>query len=355
MALDLDRLARWSPPLLLVGYLGYSVAETATRLPWNITVVTVLCALGYLPLHLLHVRAEPSRPRAMTLPAQVVLTYLPLALGAEWAGVGGLLAGALAVSLARPWGPVLCGTTMLAQAALVLVLRLDLLVLGDVVALGFGSVALAVLPVIADELRANRSAIADLAASRERLRIARDLHDTLGHGLTAVALKGELATILLRRKDKRALVEIEELTKVALDTLESLPHLGDTGRELDLDEEIASAAALLRSAGVRCTVAHVDTTPPEVSDVFAWAVREGVTNILRHSHAMSCSISVTVHKGQHRLDVVNDGVLARAEREGVGLAGLSERTAALGGSVSASRGAGGQFTLSVTVPARSSS
>ena len=202
-----------------------------------------------------------------------------------------------------------------------------------------------------DQLRDARADLAELAIERERLRISRDLHDLLGQSLSAVSLKGDLAIGLLGRDDvPRAIGEIESLVSVARSTLHDLRDIAHREPPIALESEIERAADLLASTGTETRVdIAVDALPPAIDELFAWTLREGVTNVLRHSAATTCSIHIGRDGGNVRLEIVNDGAMP-ASAGGSGLSGLAARAAALSGSASARAIADGRFRLRVDVP-----
>lgn len=200
-----------------------------------------------------------------------------------------------------------------------------------------------------DQLFATRFELAELAVEGERSRISRDLHDLLGQSLSAVSLKGDLAIRLLPTDRGAALAEIESLTQVARDALRDVRTVTVAEHEVSLQTEIDGAAALLGAAGMDV---HLDLDLREpigpAEDLLAWAVREGATNMLRHSEARTCTITVARGEGRVRLELANDG--ARAPMgDGSGLAGLAERARALAGDVSVDQSRG-SFRLTVDVP-----
>ena len=202
-----------------------------------------------------------------------------------------------------------------------------------------------------DQLRDARADLAELAIGRERLRISRDLHDLLGQSLSAVSLKGDLAIGLLRRNEVPSAVgEIESLVSVARSTLHDLRDIAHREPPIALSSEIERATELLSSTG---TETSIDITArnlsPAVDELFAWALREGVTNVLRHSAATTCAIRIDRHDAAVRLEIVNDGALP-ATPGGNGLSGLTARASALSGSASARAIADGRFRLRVEVP-----
>ncbi|HEY4851540.1 MAG TPA: histidine kinase [Streptosporangiaceae bacterium] len=202
----------------------------------------------------------------------------------------------------------------------------------------------------AGDLQAARTELAELAIGRERLRVSRDLHDLLGQSLSAVSLKGDLALRLLAGDPVAAHAEIESLTGVARDALRSIQAVTRNTHVIDLRSELDGAARLLAAAGVtpQIEVAAGNLTVTG-EEVFAWAVREGVTNVLRHSNANQCSISIHRHDAQAILQISNDGA-PPAAGAGTGLTGLAERARAASGRMSAGPVPGGHFLLTVEIP-----
>jgi len=202
---------------------------------------------------------------------------------------------------------------------------------------------------IVDELQATRTELAEVAIGRERLRVSRDLHDLLGQSLSAVSLKGDLALRLLSKDASAARAQVENLTLVARDALSGMRAVTRDEHSVSLEEETRGVTALLGAAGIEVEVdVCLSDLAPAVQDVLAWAVREGVTNVLRHSDARICSITAWRQGGTLRLEIVNDGVRG-PKGEGSGLAGLTERARALSGSVSADS-AKGRFRMLVEIP-----
>jgi len=202
-----------------------------------------------------------------------------------------------------------------------------------------------------DQLRDARADLAELAIGRERLRISRDLHDLLGQSLSAVSLKGDLAIGLLARNElPRAVGEIESLVTVARSALHDLRDIAHREPPIALSSEIERAVDLLASTGTETRVdIAADALPPAVDELFAWALREGVTNVLRHSAATTCAITIGRHDGTVRLEIVNDGAMPTSA-SGSGLSGLAARAAALSGAATARSLADGRFRLRVVVP-----
>jgi two-component system, NarL family, sensor histidine kinase DesK len=179
--------------------------------------------------------------------------------------------------------------------------------------------------------------------------VSRDLHDLLGQSLSAISLKGDLGLRLLGGDGQAARSEIEGLTGIARDALSGLRAVAREEHAVSLRTEIEGAAGLLSAAGVQArTDLDLPDLAPAAEAVLAWAVREGTTNVLRHSRATTCSITAGRRRGSVFLEIFNDGGVAESGA-GSGLAGLAERARAKAGSVSAGRTDGG-FRLVVEIP-----
>lgn len=136
-------------------------------------------------------------------------------------------------------------------------------------------------------LAAARAEVARLAAENERSRIARDLHDLLGHSLTTITVKAGLARRLAERGEtERAFIEISEVEQLSRRTLGDVRAAVSAHREVTLAGELATAREVLRASGILSELpASVAETEPRLSELFGWIVREGVTNVVRHSRA----------------------------------------------------------------------
>lgn len=186
-----------------------------------------------------------------------------------------------------------------------------------------------------------------LAVSEERLRFARDLHDLLGHSLSVITVKSELAAKLVDRDPDRAVDEMTEVRRLAKESLREVRTTVQGYRELDLRQELQNATTVLEAAGVRCEIrGEPDGLPPYAGAVFAWVVREGATNVLKHSTAARCVFSVDGRV----IEIRNDGIGSSPEEGGSGVGGLAERLDAAGGRVSTHRTAG-EFVLRAELPA----
>jgi two-component system sensor histidine kinase DesK len=202
------------------------------------------------------------------------------------------------------------------------------------------------------ELRATREELATLAVAEERLRIARDLHDLLGHSLSVIALKSELASRLLERDPARAAAELEEIQAVTREALTEVRGAVQGYRRLGLADSLTRARSALTAAGIDCELAEAPAAlPTDVDTVLAWAVREGTTNVIRHSHARHCAIRIRADRASAALEIDDDGHANGAVgRGGSGLDGLRERAQRVRGTLEAGARPEGGFRLRVTVP-----
>lgn len=167
----------------------------------------------------------------------------------------------------------------------------------------------------------------ELEVNEERNRMARDMHDILGHSLTSVTLKAELAEKLIDIEPPAARTQIKEIEQISRSALAEVRATINGYRELSLSGELARAANLLHSAGIRTELpTSIDDVNPELRNLFAWAVREGTTNVARHSHAKRCRVRLLPES----VIIEDDGVGVSEVSEGGGLQGLRDRCLASG-------------------------
>jgi two-component system sensor histidine kinase DesK len=191
------------------------------------------------------------------------------------------------------------------------------------------------------ELHTTQEELARLKVEEERLRMARDLHDLLGHTLSLITLKSKLAGRLVEQEPARAAQEIREVERVARLALHEVREAVAGYRQPRLVNEVDSACQLLEAAGIACSLEYTGLELPPAQDaVLAWTVREGVTNVIRHSHTRHCVIRLNRNHDTVHAEVVNDGdrrerALSAQDREGLGLSGLTERVTSLGGCIEA--------------------
>jgi two-component system sensor histidine kinase DesK len=176
-----------------------------------------------------------------------------------------------------------------------------------------------------------RAEVARLASETERNRIARDLHDLVGHSLTAITVKANLARQLAAKESSPALREITEVEQLSRQALADVRAAVSGYREVTLAGELARARELLRASGIAADIPTAIEPADSVSqELFGWAVREGVTNVVRHSHASRCTIELTA-----TAVVISDDGTAAPAAAGNGIGGLRERADAVGATVEA--------------------
>jgi two-component system sensor histidine kinase DesK len=199
------------------------------------------------------------------------------------------------------------------------------------------------------KLRKANEEIEHLAKVAERERIARDLHDVLGHTLSVITLKSELAGKLMQREPGPARREIREVEEISRKALSDVRDAIRGYRSEGLVAELARAKTTLETAGlsVQCDAATSMKLPAMLESVLSLAVREAVTNIVRHAQARTCRMRLEQQNGSCRLEISDDGRGSSAI-EGNGLRGMRERVEMIGGTLSRSGDSG--TTVTITLP-----
>ncbi|NUT96051.1 MAG: hypothetical protein HOY78_28895 [Saccharothrix sp.] len=327
--------------------------------------LSFLCIAALMAMQLLWYARDNGRLRTPlgygVLAAQACLVYLPILLfGQAWVGMPGFLAGSVLLVLRS----VAAWTAFSAIVASMGVIQwlftgqpIDMLYTAiSTVTTGLVVYGLSRLTALVAEVQASRAEIARMAVLQERLRFARDLHDLLGYSLSAIALKIELAHRLIEKSPQEAgdqLLEILEISRLALSDARTV---ASGYRELSLEEECRSAVSVLEAADIHVELDadHIDL-PVQVSTVLATVLREGVTNLLRHSKAKNCHITIRQTQDTASLEIVNDD-LAERERKAPGsgrggLQNLSVRAKEIGGAVTFEHSPH-EFRLKAEVPLR---
>jgi two-component system sensor histidine kinase DesK len=189
---------------------------------------------------------------------------------------------------------------------------------------------------------------AELAIVEERNRVARDVHDILGHSLTVITVKTELAQRLIDVDLERARAEMADIERLAREALAGVRDTVGGLREVSLLGELANARTALAAADVDANLPDGSTLPDTPhAELFGWVLREAVTNVVRHSAARHCAVTVT----DTTVEVVDDGRGLPADAaSGSGLSGLRERVRAAGGTMTLSSPEGGGLRVFATMP-----
>ena len=292
---------------------------------------------------------------AFTAVLGALACVLTLAGGIDFLGL--FIYASVAAGFALPIWPALAviGAIVVATIGTGLATAADWSSIGQIAgldaAIGVGMVGTARLVTLNRELRAARRELARLAVAEERLRIARDLHDLLGHSLSLIAVKSELAGRLIGTE--RATIEVHEIEDVARAALLQVRDAVSGYRQPTLVSELDSARQMLTAAGITCQVENDWPTLPIAAEAaLSWALREGVTNVIRHSHGRQCAIRIAETSDAVLLEVIDDGHGGPVPPDGsggTGLSGVAERMAFFGGTCSAAPRAGGGFRLAVSV------
>lgn len=206
-------------------------------------------------------------------------------------------------------------------------------------------------------LHRTRAELADAAVEAERSRFSRDLHDLLGHTLSLIVVKAEVA----RRSAGQdppdpaaAAGEADEIERIGRRALSEVREAVTGYRDRSFAAELDTTRAALADAGLQVTVRTTGTPlPVPVDGLFGWVMREAATNVMRHSGARHCEIEVRRLNGRATLEVRDDGVGGEPRRTGRGLDGLAERVAEVGGQLEAGGSAAGGWRVAATVPVTS--
>jgi len=361
------RLAQRILLFVLSGYVFTGVLSIPLDNPGDDAANTgsYICMAVVFALQLAHIsyRAPdwPLRIRALTLSGQAVATYLPFVAFHElWGGMAGFLAGSLLVLLRRPVSWILFAVCPLSMAWVAVATHEN----GPWIAyfaiatanLGLVVYGLTKLTDLVKLLHAARSELARMAVAQERLRFARDLHDLLGYSLSSITLKSELAYRLAEGQPERARLELASILDISRQALSDLRTVASSYRDMHFADEVCSVESMLLATGVEVSVeVALPDLPPVLDTVFATVLREGVTNVLRHSKVEYCSITGRTADGTARLELVNDGISAESGQQpdqagSSGLGSLSQRLASVGGELTAGVCADGRFHLVAQAP-----
>jgi two-component system sensor histidine kinase DesK len=322
----------------------------------------------------------PSKLEVICLVATVI-AYVPLYFGSFWATQGRLMLFVAASCLfGMAWAPFnfgascffvfaagMCGALQPARkayaaVAVTMLLAVLMALTIDTLPLTFllPSVAVGIPVGIAtimdvnlrrsrDQLLRKQEEVEHMATIAERERISRDLHDLLGHTLSLITLKAELAGKLLGRDEAACRQEIGDIERSARNALSEVRAAVTGYRQSGFAHELASARASLASAGITLQ-AQVQpfSMPPAAENVLSLALREAVTNILRHAKATACDVELACRDGQIHFRIADNGAELAGIAHGNGLAGMRERVSAIGGKLDIVAGRG--LALNMMLP-----
>ncbi|MEV0092383.1 histidine kinase [Streptomyces sp. NPDC050738] len=327
----------------------------------------VLCAVGVLALYGLQFRCTSARARQWTvgrrrlvLGVQGLLTFVPLFwLGMNWGSMVGPFAGSVLLTLPGPLAWSAFGSIQFSMIGYAVSQGFAALEIGYIgvsgTLAGLVIYGLTRLSDLVREVHDTRAEMARMAVTQERLRFARDLHDLLGYGLSTITLKSELIHRLIDVNPERARSEVASVLSVSRQALADVRLVASGYRAMSLEREAGSVAEVMAVADVRADVnISCGRLHPVVDTVLATALREGVTNILRHSKVQTCTITGTVEGDRVRLVLTNDGVSDESRtadpHSGSGLGNLRTRLSEIGGGLTAGAVAGSSFRLVAEAP-----
>jgi two-component system, NarL family, sensor histidine kinase DesK len=351
---------------------AYNINDVPTG-NYDATIVrwTIVNAVAIAALQLRHSWPSrgASRPRGwpLTLGLQAVLTYAMVPVTGWWPLVmGGFLAGSALLLCPAPLNRI-AFAAVIASVPVVWVIEPQpqlntpqewlggmFFLTGANLVFGLLVYGLSRLAWMAVQLDDLRGSLARKAVLGERLRVARDTHDLLGLGLSAIAMKADLIGRLMDRDDDRAGEQIAELARICATARADMRLVTSEARDLPLEAELAAARDVLESAGIDVRARLCASPGSEGGSVLVPVVREAVTNVLKHSSASYCVLEMTADEGLLRLLIGNDGVggdapLAEVGRTGSGLGNLAARVEAAGGRLAAGLDTSG-FRLVAEIP-----
>jgi two-component system, NarL family, sensor histidine kinase DesK len=347
----------WTLPWLL--FQVFPLADlVSTPRPTAVRVVAVLGLVAFTVGYLAVFSRMSDRCRGVPWRALLAVGVLGVALavwlGPSWAGLMIYVSAAAAAGLPERWiWPAVVGAAGVCVAVIAAHGMLGELVVLPVICLltAFALRGTRYLVSVNAELTEARDELARAAVAEERLRFARDLHDLLGHSLSLIALKSELAGRLAERDPARARAEMADVEAAARRALAEVREAVSGYRQIGLALAVAEARAALSAAGITLRApSALPELPGPVDAVLGWVVREATTNTLRHSGAGTLTVEVARNAGDVVLTVTDDGRGPAGGTQGTGLSGLAERVAALGGRLEHGAGPGGGFRLSARVP-----
>ncbi|MEV0264008.1 sensor histidine kinase [Streptomyces sp. NPDC050617] len=337
---------RWAllPWLFIISGNAIDVAKGEPPLPWLAAAglfVFAVCYSGTIALGF-DERRHSRLARALLITEAVVTYPLAIGYGSEWTHCFLLLAISAGVTLRGTERAL--GVTMIIFAGSAGAITGIFGDGGDAALMGYGTLLSGVVVAMiislfeaVRQLRDTREELARGAVERERLRFSRDLHDLLGHTLSVVVVKAEAVRRLAPRDLDAALGQAADIEAVGRQALTEIREAVSGYREGSLTTELDRARSLLDASGIDTRITQSGPPlPPQTEALLGWVVREGVTNVVRHSGAATCSVEVRGKPDGVHLEITDDGRGPAASPDtarGTGLKGLAERLAAAGGSL----------------------
>jgi two-component system sensor histidine kinase DesK len=330
-------------------------------LPWFINpptttglVVSAAAVALFLLMYMRH--WDVPRPRLIAIASMtVVLSFVLQPFGGLW-GVFTIYGVAMLANL-RPTRDAVVAIVAISLALVAFAWWRDLhwtqwgftLFMG--VMIGASTILFAQLEESNRRLAESRESARQLAVVAERERIARDLHDLLGHTLTVVAVKADLAAKLVARDPSRAAAEIDDIRTTARAALADIRAAVTGMRSTTLASEIVQARQALGAAGVTLHYDALHTPLPQnIESILSFVIREGVTNIVRHAEASRCDIKIEQARDGHIVLELSDDGKGTTPREGNGLRGMRARLAEVAGSLTLTSGRGTLIRAEIPLP-----
>jgi two-component system sensor histidine kinase DesK len=343
----------WAPYVWLAYFVFFYIHPVFDHVGWKEWLATILGTIAFLALYFLNFWLE--RPASYFLIAGLIALgigfapwnhgaagffiyaacFIPFVVDTERAAAAGLA--------------MVVGTVVLTWWVLGMPLQWLLTAAFFSTFLGVGNIFFAQRDRADAKLRRANEEIEHLAKIAERERIARDLHDVLGHTLSLITLKSELAGKLFDRDPVQAKSEIREIEQTARQALADVRQAITGYRAKGIAEELRQATSALETAGVKVDVRSSSLKlPPTEESVLALILREAVTNVVRHANASRCRLQLHQENGNCQLEVQDDG-RGGYQLEGNGLRGMRERVEAMGGQFLRDTTDGTKLTITLPV------
>jgi two-component system sensor histidine kinase DesK len=352
------------PWLLVASAAAVDVLQGKTRPAWVAGGGLVVFAVLYMTAIWLKIKARRQRDAAVAL---TVLGAVTLALASGFGGdmfallpLLSIVCGIVVPWTQRrpPWPAVVVGGVACAGALIAWIRHASA---GDIWPVLYGTVLagfivaliLRLISVIR-ELQETRQELATAAVAQERLRFARDLHDLLGHTLSVMVIKAQVVRKLAARDPELAAQQAADIERVGRQALTEVRESVSGYRGRGISRELEQARAALADAGFTVAVRQDDSPlPAEAGALLGWVIREGVTNVIRHSGGRQCEIGIRHRGGQAVVEIRDDGNGSPAVElpsGGHGLGGLRERLCSAGGTLEAGPRPGGGYRLLACIP-----